>query len=909
MIVHVQSGTVTMHTRRGTWYSKLYSPCLGPAIRRALSQWKGVDVILDGEVIAWDDGKQETIPFGNNRTVATARKNWMVSQGILEDRDTNLHHGESDLNAINVGFYDSDKVDYSGGCDCWLRYEIFDVLHVSGGNAVDLISQATLLPRDKIQTGSIIHMNGFKRKRILYKLIKEQEKEVLIAPSLVIRPFGLAIKAEEYFHSPVETSGYPPFQVDSIEWWQELVNDVKKHKLYETLRGRLNDNEIDLLRANNIDRFYADIVHNQGLEGIVLKDLNASYLLDGREFYWAKHKPDYEENAQVNDIDLLILGAYHGTGMGPAGILNAFLLGCIDDEQPDSFLAVCKVNGGGISREDLHQLLESTGYEKQTDKTPWNPGRWFREKNHGKSLPDFLSTRSFQSEGNGPPVFAKKDYPELWIRPEDSVVLTVKASEIVTSDFQAGITLRFPRIERVRKRNTGDDKSPHHVETIEALRRAYREQMQRREGSGEIAFQSGSVENFGSHSRRFQTAEEGLKKKSKRNARTQHEPKWTMPHADRKDSAALNGLTIVALEGTYVLNDNSLDAEEAREEGWWRAAKEINKRDDLLLFISRHGGTPKISVAPETDLVVGGRPDDARVVMHHKGLTLAIKQRKRGNSSKVGLSSEAMIKIGGVIKWTYLLSIVHQWNHAMRSFKAENLEEQQRVLRTSCIKNTHPQLLAPVRHQYLNPSFYCYRTEDKDIYGISTVNDCSMIDFKRALQEADNQRRRKQARAASWQQNASLLSEPSLGWIVAGPLQKFWPNQENTKASKGVVIYPDLFDNLGERFSFDVQANNHVESWSEVKEEKHNLLSCLPLVRIMGGKVVSDLHDEVTHVLCDLIEDTVIEWIDFDSSKFVNEERARRIKTRLRGMHGEKGECEVVFVSPNWIRNLWSNLQ
>jgi ATP-dependent DNA ligase len=32
MVVHVKRGIVTMHTRRGRWYSDLYSPVLAPAV-------------------------------------------------------------------------------------------------------------------------------------------------------------------------------------------------------------------------------------------------------------------------------------------------------------------------------------------------------------------------------------------------------------------------------------------------------------------------------------------------------------------------------------------------------------------------------------------------------------------------------------------------------------------------------------------------------------------------------------------------------------------------------------------------------------------------------------------------------------------------------------------------------------
>ena len=733
MVVHVRQGIVTMQTRRGRWYSDLYSPVLAPGIRRAIANWD-VDVIFDGEVIAWDNNKQETIPFGNNRTIALARQRWMESQGLVDKRDINLHAGQTDLNVMKPAYADGDVVESVAGSDCWLRYEVFDILYVGGAQAAELILRAAMISTDEVNPGSIIHMNGFQRKRILHQLITPQDKEVVLVPALVVRPNGAAVLAEEYFAatSPTMENGFQASIVDSIEWG--LNASVEETEVYDHMRGRLSDTELGIRRAESMDRFYSDIVDVRGLEGVVLKDLNACYLLEGRK-YWCKHKPDYEENSELGDIDLIILGAYHGTGMGPSGKLNGFLCGCVDDDNPDTFIAVVKVNGGGVSREISDQLLESTGYKKQTDTHPWDTGQWFRGDYQGKSIPDFISKRSLQHSEGKPPVFEKKKYPDLWIHPDDSIVLTLKAGEIVATDgFQAGITLRFPRIERVRLKGSADDKDARHVETLEGLRRAYREQMQRREGSGEIEFQSGSVTS-GKAARRFQTAEEGLRKKPVRRNIIDRGPEWTMPSADRKESSALNGLAIVVLEGVYDLDENSLDAEEAMQQGWFDLAKGIQGRDDLLLFISKHGGTPKISVSQDTDFVVGGRADDSRVVMHQHGLENTIKERRK---RRTGLTSEHMLKVGNVLKWTYLVSMVHLWKNEIKSFKVENGQDTAHLLRSSCIKSTHPHLLEPARHHYL-VSVKSHNEGDDDVFGISTTETCTMIDFKRGLQEAFNE--------------------------------------------------------------------------------------------------------------------------------------------------------------------------
>ena len=916
MVLHVKRGIVTMHTRRGRWYSDLYSPVLAPCIRRAIAKWD-VDLILDGEVVAWDDGKQETVPFGNNRTIALARERWMESQGLLEDRDKNLHEGQTDLNVMKRAFHDGDVVESVAGSECWLRYEVFDVLYIGGPAAVELISTATALPKEAVEPGSIIHLHGFHRKRILYHLVTQQDKELVLVPALVIRPNGVAVKADDYFSptNPTMEKGYHASDVDSIEWG--IDSSAEQRKIYDDMRGRLSDTELGLRRAEAADRFYADIVDVRALEGILLKDLNACYLLEGRK-YWCKHKPDYEENSELGDIDLIILGAFHGTGMGPSGKLNGFLCGCVDDEDPHTFIAVVKVNGGSVSRDISDQMLASTGYKKQTETEPWDTGKWFREENHGKSVPDFISRRSFQHKDGRTPVFGKKKYPDLWIHPEDSIVLTLKASEIVATDgFQGGITLRFPRIERVRLKDSADDKDARQVETLEGLHRAYREQMQRREGLGEIAFQSGSV-TPGRANRRFQTAEEGLKKKIARRNATDQGPAWTMPIADRKESSALDGLGITVLEGIYYFDEKSLDAEESKQQGWFDLAKDIKCRDDLLLFISKHGGNPKISVAQDTDFVVGGRSDDSRVVMHHKGLANSLKERGK---RKTGLSSENMIKIGGVVKWTFIISVVHLWRQEIQSFKAEPGQDIARILRSSSIKSTHPHLLKPTGYQYLLPTWA--NSKDRDnIFGISKTEACTLIDFKRSLKEIANDAERDRAKRSRlntapttiipWQYHASELFDAELMWSLRGQVSKLWPfRRQDSPSNTIIVMYPDLFDrDFGERGCNSalqqVKSGQVHDRWQEVSSKTGLVASCLPLARAMGVQVTPHLHDGVTHILCELKQD-LLPWKNFDANFFEHSKQANRMKTRLAGMH--KAQCDVIFVSPAWVRSQWEEQQ
>lgn len=124
----------------------------------------------------------------------------------------------------------------------------------------------------------------------------------------------------------------------------------------------------------------------------------------------------------MQDVDLLILGCHYGDGKC-AGSIGSFLMGvavATEAAEPSEFLSLVSVSSGLTRRalEDLRARLE---------------GHW------RKSCPANVS----------PPKAAGQ--VDLWIRPEDSIVLTLRASEMVRSaGYPTGYSLRFPRVTAVR---------------------------------------------------------------------------------------------------------------------------------------------------------------------------------------------------------------------------------------------------------------------------------------------------------------------------------------------------------------------------------------------------------------------------------------------------------------------------
>jgi len=94
------------------------------------------------------------------------------------------------------------------------------------------------------------------------------------------------------------------------------------------------------------------------------------------------------------------------------------------------FVSFCKF-GSGYSLDELEGLSK----EKNGNWKPLDP----------KNIPSWLSLE-------------KKDLPDVYILPDQSQIVQLKATEIVPSvSYSAGVTLRFPRFEKIRNDKTYKD--------------------------------------------------------------------------------------------------------------------------------------------------------------------------------------------------------------------------------------------------------------------------------------------------------------------------------------------------------------------------------------------------------------------------------------------------------------------
>uniref|UniRef100_A0A1A8MNP4 DNA ligase n=4 Tax=Nothobranchius pienaari TaxID=704102 RepID=A0A1A8MNP4_9TELE len=193
-------------------------------------------------------------------------------------------------------------------------------------------------------------------------------------------------------------------------------------------------------------------------EGIMVKDPLSIYKPDKRGEGWLKIKPEYVDGL-MDELDLLIVGGYWGKGRR-GGMMSHFLCAIAEapkpGEKPSVFHSFCRV-GSGYTMKELYDLgLKLAKHWKV-----------YKKKNPPASI------------------LCGTEKPEVYIEPCNSVIVQVKAAEIVASDvYKTNCTLRFPRIEKIR-----DDKEWHQCMTLAELDQF------RSKASGKLASRHLNIDN------------------------------------------------------------------------------------------------------------------------------------------------------------------------------------------------------------------------------------------------------------------------------------------------------------------------------------------------------------------------------------------------------------------------------
>ncbi|KIX08569.1 uncharacterized protein Z518_03225 [Rhinocladiella mackenziei CBS 650.93] len=191
----------------------------------------------------------------------------------------------------------------------------------------------------------------------------------------------------------------------------------------------------------------------QASEGLVLKNPRSSYRLDDRSGDWQKVKPEYMTDFGES-LDCLIIGGFYGSGHR-GGSLSSFLCGLRAGQGPPH------------SQNQSQSQSESQGQTASQSQGPSKKFISFFRVGGGMTANDYAAIRH-ETDGKwidwdpkrpptkyiglGSPTNMAKERPDVWIKPEDSLVVEVKAAQVTASDdYGCGMTLRFPRFKRLRR--------------------------------------------------------------------------------------------------------------------------------------------------------------------------------------------------------------------------------------------------------------------------------------------------------------------------------------------------------------------------------------------------------------------------------------------------------------------------
>jgi DNA ligase-1 len=246
------------------------------------------------------------------------------------------------------------------------------------------------------------------------------------------RKHGITEKAEEM---PLHLFAFDLMYVDGKDYTNEPY-EKRRAELEKILKGSATirpTTRMVTTSPKELERFFSDAIE-QGLEGIVAKDLDAPYIAGARKFSWIKMKRSYK--GELSDtLDLVIIGYYRGRG-SRAEFEFGGLLCAVYNKRRDVFETISRI-GTGFTEAQMSQL---------------------------KSTLDKIKERSKPAR-----VDAIVE-PDFWVYPK--YVITVQADEITKSPThtcgrekqadgtETGYALRFPRIigdEAIRKDKSAED--------------------------------------------------------------------------------------------------------------------------------------------------------------------------------------------------------------------------------------------------------------------------------------------------------------------------------------------------------------------------------------------------------------------------------------------------------------------
>ncbi len=227
--------------------------------------------------------------------------------------------------------------------------------------------------------------------------------------------------------------------------------EAERRKLLEKVVSRENitiriAEQRIISTAKEILEFFNECI-SEGLEGLMIKKLDAPYKAGGRGFHWIKFKR--ASSGDLTDtVDCVLLGVYAGKGKRTEFGVGGLLIG-IYNKRDDVFESISRL-GTGLTDDEFRKINEIAKKLRVSHK----PAR----------------VRS-------------KVEPTYWVEPE--VVLEIYADEITRSPIhvagwdektETGFALRFPRLVKFRE----EDKRAEDATTVDELKKLFENQYKKK---------------------------------------------------------------------------------------------------------------------------------------------------------------------------------------------------------------------------------------------------------------------------------------------------------------------------------------------------------------------------------------------------------------------------------------------
>ncbi|KAI0766955.1 DNA ligase 4 [Trametes elegans] len=194
----------------------------------------------------------------------------------------------------------------------------------------------------------------------------------------------------------------------------------------QPVQGRIEFvTEFEGRTAKDVRSRMDEIIVERG-EGLIMKHPDSEYVLNGRNKDWIKVKPEYMDN-MGETVDVIVVAGNYGSGRRSGGV-STLICAVLDDrrthnqDEDPKYSTFVRI-GTGLSYADYIWIRQK----------PW--------KQWGSDPPSFLQVARKGHDDKG----------DVYLEPQDSFILKVKAAEITSTDkYHLGFTMRFPRALQIR---------------------------------------------------------------------------------------------------------------------------------------------------------------------------------------------------------------------------------------------------------------------------------------------------------------------------------------------------------------------------------------------------------------------------------------------------------------------------